>query len=67
MSSSLTNVFPNQQILFQIMPQLLNFIDVGIELNSIDWGVLVVYTCKSSCDQGPAYKEEFIIKQDLSS
>lgn len=49
------------------MPQLLNFIGVGIELNSIDWGVLVVYTCKSSCNQGPAYKEEVIIKQDLSN
>lgn len=56
-----------RQFEFQIMPQLLNFIGVGIELNSIDWGVLVVYTCKSSCKQGPAYKEEVIIKQDLSN
>ncbi|XP_011563697.3 programmed cell death protein 2 [Plutella xylostella] len=55
-----------RQFEFQIMPQLLNFIDVGIELNSIDWGVLVVYTCKNSCSDGPAYKREFIIKQDLS-
>ncbi|XP_075970566.1 zinc finger protein RP-8 [Anticarsia gemmatalis] len=56
-----------RQFEFQIMPQLLNFIDVGIELNSIDWGVLVVYTCKASCSQGPAYKEEYVIKQDLSN
>ncbi|KAF9415010.1 hypothetical protein HW555_007277 [Spodoptera exigua] len=56
-----------RQFEFQIMPQLLNFIGVGIEVNSIDWGVLVVYTCKSSCSEGPAYKEEIIIKQDLSS
>lgn len=48
------------------MPQLLNFINVGIDFNSIDWGVLAVYTCKDSCNNGPAYKEEFMIKQDLS-
>ncbi|KOB75753.1 Pcdc2/rp-8 [Operophtera brumata] len=52
---------------FQIMPQLLNFVDVGIDLNSIDWGVLAVYTCKASCNPGPAYKEEFMIKQDLAN
>ncbi|CAD0198291.1 unnamed protein product [Chrysodeixis includens] len=57
----------DRQFEFQIMPQLLNFIDVGIELNSIDWGVLAVYTCKSSCSQGPSYKQEFMIKQDLST
>lgn len=56
-----------RQFEFQIMPQLLNFIEVGIELNSIDWGVLAVYTCKASCNGGPAYKEEVIIKQDLSN
>ncbi|CAB3221400.1 unnamed protein product [Arctia plantaginis] len=56
-----------RQFELQMMPQLLNFIDVGIELNSIDWGVLVVYTCKSSCNQGPAYKQEFLTKQDLSN
>ncbi|CAH2233969.1 programmed cell death protein 2 [Pararge aegeria] len=55
----------DRQFEFQIMPQLLNFIHVGIELNSIDWGVLAIYTCKGSCNDGPAYKEEFIIKQDL--
>ncbi|OWR45352.1 pcdc2/rp-8 [Danaus plexippus plexippus] len=52
---------------FQIMPQLLNFINVGIEFNSIDWGVLAVYTCRESCNEGPAYKEEFLIKQDLTT
>ncbi|KAJ2946996.1 hypothetical protein O0L34_g16340 [Tuta absoluta] len=52
---------------FQVMPQLLNFINVGIDFNSIDWGVLAVYTCKNSCNQGPAYKQEFMIKQDLSN
>ncbi|CAK1553662.1 unnamed protein product [Leptosia nina] len=52
---------------FQIMPQLLNYINVGIDLNSIDWGVLAVYTCKDSCNSGPAYKEEILIKQDLNT
>ncbi|CAG4937679.1 unnamed protein product [Colias eurytheme] len=54
-----------RQFEFQIMPQLLNFINIGIEINSIDWGVLAIYTCKSSCNEGPAYKEEILIKQDL--
>lgn len=49
------------------MPQLLNFINVVVDLNSIDWGVLAVYTCKASCTKGPAYKEEFMLKQDLSN
>ncbi|XP_053602426.1 programmed cell death protein 2 isoform X2 [Plodia interpunctella] len=56
-----------RQFEFQIMPQLLNFIDVGIDFNSIDWGVLAVYSCKKSCDLGPSYKEEYMIKQDLSN
>ncbi|XP_059059548.1 programmed cell death protein 2 [Achroia grisella] len=56
-----------RQFELQVMPQLLNFINVGIDLNSIDWGVLVVYTCKKSCNAGPAYKEEFILKQDLTN
>ncbi|XP_072940939.1 programmed cell death protein 2-like [Epargyreus clarus] len=55
-----------RQFEFQIMPQLLNFINVGLENNSIDWGVLAIYSCKNSCNQGPAYKEEHIIKQDLN-
>lgn len=49
------------------MPQLLNYINVGIELNSIDWGVLTVYTCRNSCSMKPGYNEEFIIKQDLTN
>ncbi|RVE49475.1 hypothetical protein evm_005906 [Chilo suppressalis] len=52
---------------FQVMPQLLNYINVGIDSNSIDWGILAIFTCKSSCSVGPAYKEEYIIKQDLST
>lgn len=55
-----------RQFEFQIMPQLLNFLDVGVELNSIDWGVLAIYTCKASCNKGSAYMLEYMIKQDLS-
>ncbi|KAL0840367.1 hypothetical protein ABMA28_015627 [Loxostege sticticalis] len=54
-----------RQFEFQIMPQLLNFINVGIDFNSIDWGILAIYTCTASCNEGPAYKEEYLIKQDL--
>uniref|UniRef100_A0A6M2DPR9 Putative programmed cell death protein n=1 Tax=Xenopsylla cheopis TaxID=163159 RepID=A0A6M2DPR9_XENCH len=50
---------------FQIMPQLLNSINVASSASSIDWGVLCVYTCKNSCDDGVAYKQEFIYKQDI--
>lgn len=32
----------------------------------VDWGTLIVYTCGSSCDEGPAYKEEYLWKQDFS-
>lgn len=46
---------------FQIMPQLLN--DLGNEV--IDWGTIVVYTCKQNCSQGPAYKKEFVWQQDF--
>ncbi|XP_038210708.1 programmed cell death protein 2-like [Zerene cesonia] len=56
-----------RQFEFQIMPQLLNFINIGIEINSIDWGILAIYTCNKSCNKGPAYKEEMLIKQDLSN
>lgn len=47
------------------MPQLLNSINVASSASSIDWGVLCVYTCKNSCDDGVAYKQEFIYKQDI--
>ncbi|CAK1604211.1 unnamed protein product [Parnassius mnemosyne] len=55
----------DRQFEFQVMPQLLNFINIGIDINSIDWGILAIYTCKNSCNNGPAYKEEYVVKQDL--
>ena len=55
---------------FQIMPQLLNSLNLDCQNNEssefsegIDWGVLVIYTCKNSCNKGPSYKPEFIWRQ----
>lgn len=56
-----------RQFEFQIMPQLLNFLSIGAEVNSIDWGILGIYTCKNSCNTGPSYKGEYIIKQDITA
>lgn len=64
-ADALSNVL--MLFLFQVMPQLLNFIDVGTDFQSIDWGVLAIYTCKASCNGGPAYKMEYMIKQDLAN
>lgn len=45
---------------FQIMPQML----VQLKDDCLDWGVLAVYTCASSC-QISGYVEEHVIKQDI--
>ncbi|KFO11601.1 Programmed cell death protein 2, partial [Balearica regulorum gibbericeps] len=52
---------------FQIMPQLLNHLQVDSLGESIDWGTLVVYTCANNCGEGNEYLEEFIWKQDFSA
>ena len=55
---------------FQLMPQLLNSLklDNNLEEVSIDWGVLAVYTCRDSCDvSGPAYKKEFMFRQNFQA
>ncbi|KFP07471.1 Programmed cell death protein 2, partial [Calypte anna] len=52
---------------FQIMPQLLNHLQVDSLGESIDWGTLVVFTCADSCGEGKEYLEEFIWKQDFSA
>ncbi|NXF05801.1 PDCD2 protein, partial [Smithornis capensis] len=52
---------------FQIMPQLLNHLQVDSLGESIDWGTLVVYTCADNCGGGKEYLEEFIWKQDHST
>ncbi|KAK3766943.1 hypothetical protein RRG08_040462 [Elysia crispata] len=52
---------------FQVMPQLLNYLNLDRLGNSLDWGTLCVYTCKDSCAIGNKYTEEFLWKQDFQS
>ncbi|XP_053153816.1 programmed cell death protein 2 isoform X1 [Hemicordylus capensis] len=52
---------------FQVMPQLLNHLKVDSLEESIDWGILAIYTCAENCSLGNHYTEEFIWKQDISS
>ncbi|XP_063773706.1 programmed cell death protein 2 isoform X2 [Pseudophryne corroboree] len=49
----------------QVMPQLLNHLKVDSLQESIDWGILVVYTCSSNCIAETQYAEEFLWKQDV--
>ncbi|CAH3043326.1 unnamed protein product [Pocillopora meandrina] len=51
---------------FQIMPQLLNHLQVDSLEESVDWGTLVVYTCAQSCGDGSSYQTEFIWKQNFA-
>lgn len=59
---------------FQIMPQLLHHLEVEpVELNgkevasdTIDWGVLAVYTCSNSCDIGKSYVNEIVYSNPVS-
>ncbi|XP_043941910.1 programmed cell death protein 2 isoform X2 [Protopterus annectens] len=51
---------------FQVMPQLLNHLNVDTLDTSIDWGTLAVYTCAESCDTDNKYVPEFLWKQDYS-
>lgn len=46
---------------FQVMPQLLN----SLKSDTLDWGVLAVYTCEQSCGAEGKYLPEFIHKQDV--
>ncbi|XP_034946617.1 programmed cell death protein 2 [Chelonus insularis] len=52
---------------FQVMPQLLNYLNFNDVLKSLDWGVLTIFTCKNSCDIESGFQEEFIWKQDIVS
>lgn len=47
------------------MPQLLNFLNFKDIVNSLDWGILAVFTCKKSCVPKDKYVKEFIWKQDI--
>lgn len=46
---------------FQIMPQLLN----SLKNEDLDWGLILVYTCKADCQIEDKYVEEFVYKQDF--
>ncbi|XP_075059514.1 programmed cell death protein 2 isoform X2 [Mixophyes fleayi] len=50
---------------FQVMPQLLNHLKVDTLQESIDWGILAVYTCSANCNAETQYAEEFLWKQDV--
>ncbi|CAK9832289.1 Programmed cell death protein 2 [Anthophora retusa] len=54
-----------RQFEFQIMPQLLNFLELENTLKCIDWGILTVYTCVKSCIPKNGYIMEYIWKQDI--
>lgn len=54
-----------RQFEFQILPQMLSHLKVdALDGPSLDWGVLLVYTC--FCDAPTEYTEEQIIKQDYA-
>ncbi|XP_059435324.1 uncharacterized protein LOC132168219 isoform X1 [Corylus avellana] len=44
---------------FQILPQLLYYFSVKDEVDSLDWGTIVAYTCEASCEGNVSYKEEY--------
>jgi len=53
---------------FQIMPQLLNHLGLDPLKDDLDWGIIAVYTCKSSCPSSQEkgeYMEEFAWRQDV--
>ncbi|XP_031375553.1 programmed cell death protein 2-like [Punica granatum] len=43
---------------FQVLPQLLYYFGVKNDADSLDWAIIVVYTCEASCEGSLAYKEE---------
>ncbi|XP_078038492.1 zinc finger protein RP-8 isoform X2 [Augochlora pura] len=54
-----------RQFEFQIMPQLLNFLNLEDTLKCIDWGILTIFTCKNSCTSKNGYSAEYVWKQDI--
>ncbi|KAA0203788.1 hypothetical protein HAZT_HAZT002556 [Hyalella azteca] len=50
---------------FQVMPQMLDHLKLDVvEGPSLDWGVLLVFTC--NCDVKFGYVEELVFKQDYA-
>ena len=59
-----------RQFEFQMMPQRLNGCDLDastLSEESVDWGVIAVFTCSNSCDPSgsTAYKSEFVHVQSV--
>ncbi|XP_033207717.1 programmed cell death protein 2 isoform X2 [Belonocnema kinseyi] len=54
-----------RQFEFQIMPQLINYLDFEDPINSLDWGIIGIFTCKKSCVPKAGYVSEWIWKQDI--
>ncbi|XP_015510889.1 programmed cell death protein 2 [Neodiprion pinetum] len=54
-----------RQFEFQIMPQLLNYLQFEDTLESLDWGILAIFTCKNSCETANGYVTEYVWKQDI--
>ncbi|KAG8444348.1 hypothetical protein GDO86_009510 [Hymenochirus boettgeri] len=50
---------------FQVMPQLLNHLKVDSLEDSIDWGILAVFTCAANCSAEKQYVPEFVWKQEV--
>lgn len=54
-----------RQFEFQVLPQLLNYLDIDAEAaDSADWGVIAVYSCSRSCHV-EGYAEEFAWVQPI--
>ncbi|CAH1767115.1 2265_t:CDS:2, partial [Entrophospora sp. SA101] len=54
---------------FQVLSTLLNYLKIDhTKLDSLDWGTLLIYSCKDSChSENNYYLEEFIYRQDFSN
>lgn len=50
---------------YQVLSQTLSYINIENGQNSLDWGTLIVYTCKKSC-RIEGYAREFVWQQDYS-
>uniref|UniRef100_A0A0N5B8G6 MYND-type domain-containing protein n=1 Tax=Strongyloides papillosus TaxID=174720 RepID=A0A0N5B8G6_STREA len=61
-----TNCGANRTFEFQLMPYLLDLIDVTYIGKSIDWASVYIYSCSQSCEiKNQGYQEEFLYKQDF--
>ncbi|KAJ3026581.1 Programmed cell death protein 2, partial [Rhizophlyctis rosea] len=56
---------------FQIMPQLLNFLDIDhSSMDALDWGTVMVFSCQANCwvaeEEDVWYLEEVVWRQEFS-